>query len=63
MNLDLADLLSGLDISSISGLSSQDAAVLAITSTVSSLISLAISILLIVAMWKLFTKAGDKGWK
>lgn len=63
MSFDLSDLLSGLDISSISGMSSQEATILAITSTLSSLVSLAISVLLIVAMWKLFTKAGDKGWK
>ena len=66
MNLDLSDLLQGLDpstISSITGMSSQEAAIMAALSALSSLISFAIAVLLIVAMWKLFTKAGDKGWK
>ena len=33
------------------------------TMIVTSIIALAISIVQIVAMWKLFTKAGQKGWK
>ncbi|MCR5207547.1 MAG: DUF5684 domain-containing protein [Eubacterium sp.] len=32
-------------------------------SAVSGIISLAISILYIIAMWKLFEKAGEEGWK
>ena len=32
-------------------------------STASSLISLAITVLCIVAVWKIFTKAGQAGWK
>ena len=32
-------------------------------STVSTMISLAISILMIIAWWKIFEKAGEAGWK
>ncbi len=39
------------------------AAAMAGASAVSSIISLAISVLSIVAMWVLFTKAGEAGWK
>lgn len=35
----------------------------AIVSLISSLFSLALGILMIVAMWKIFQKAGEKGWK
>ncbi len=39
------------------------AAAAAGASAVSTIFSLAISVLMIVAQWKLFTKAGEAGWK
>ncbi len=45
--------------------SSEDAALAALAgiSAVSNILSIAIGVLAIVAMWRLFTKAGEAGWK
>ena len=40
-----------------------DSYAIAQQSTTSSVVSMIVAILGIIAMWKLFTKAGDKGWK
>ncbi len=60
MSYDMNDILyylqqSGFDDSSI--------AALAAMNTVTGLLSFAIAVVSIVALWKLFTKSGEKGWK
>ena len=55
--------LSGVDIASSSSLSdSAISGVLAGMTTTSWVISIAVSILILVAMWKIFEKAGKPGW-
>lgn len=58
--MDFEELLYGLDY----GYMDPNAmAAMGIVSTISSLISLAVGVLMIIAMWKIFTKAGEAGWK
>ena len=63
MDMDMDELLYLLEQSGNGNLDPSVIAMLSGTSVVSSIMSLAIAVLTIVAMWKIFTKAGEAGWK
>ena len=61
MNYDIEELI--YMITNGQGLDPNTMAAAAAVSLFSSVLSLALAILMIIAMWKIFQKAGDKGWK
>ena len=62
MNMDIEELINVITNGGGS-IDESTIAAMAATSLFSSIFSLAIAILMIIAMWKIFEKAGEKGWK